>query len=189
MATTFTKLWHDPVWSKVIATVILAVGATITTYFFNWWPEIGKFVALCFSFALASTPIPNWLIFALGLLALPAVILFGAIGWRTAFPPQSTPPSWKNYTTDFFFNLRWQWKYDPAGQICDTHTFCPHCDFQVYARQVSAFQFVDHIAFHCENCGSHLGEFKESLALLENKTMRFIQLKIRNGTWLTQPAA
>lgn len=40
------ELWHDPVWSKVIAWIILAVGAAVGTYFFKWWPIIGGFLSV-----------------------------------------------------------------------------------------------------------------------------------------------
>jgi hypothetical protein len=40
------KAWDDPVWSKVIASVILAVGTLLITYFLNWWPAIGRFAQL-----------------------------------------------------------------------------------------------------------------------------------------------
>jgi len=39
------QYWNDPVWSKVIAGIILAVGALIGTYFLDWWPAIGRFAA------------------------------------------------------------------------------------------------------------------------------------------------
>jgi hypothetical protein len=183
------KLWHDPVWSKVIAGVILAVSATVATYFLHWWPAIGEFISQCFTFAMASSTTPNWLLFVLGLLALPMVILLGAIVREKIFPPQPSSPSWRSYTTDFFFGLRWRWTYGSRGEIYNAHTFCPNCDFQVFARDVSSYRVIDHIAFHCESCGRHLGEFQESFASLESKTERFIQQKIRNGSWLTQSGA
>ena len=33
----FKKLWHDPVWSKVIAGIFLALGALITAFFSERW--------------------------------------------------------------------------------------------------------------------------------------------------------
>jgi hypothetical protein len=38
-------LWHDPVWSKVIAGVILAVTAAVGAYLLQWWPIIGGFLS------------------------------------------------------------------------------------------------------------------------------------------------
>lgn len=178
------KLWHDPVWSKVIAGVILAAGAAIGAYFLNWWSAIGTFFASAGDFARAPTSIPNWGLLILGLLSLPTVVLLSALAWQAVYPQKSTPLSWRTYTTDIYFGLRWRWRYLDDGLIYDTHTFCPHCDFQVYAQDVSSYRFIDHIAFHCDSCGRHLGEFQESPASLENKTKRFIQQKIRNGSWL-----
>jgi hypothetical protein len=180
------KLWHDPVWSKVIAGVILATGAAASAYFLDWWPAIGAFAANAYQFALAATSTPNWVLLILGLLSLTTVVFIGALAWQAVYPQKPTSLSWRTYTTDIYFGLRWRWRYFDDGQICDTHTFCPHCDFQVYAHDVSSYSVIDHIAFHCDSCGRHLGEFKESIASLENKTKRFIQQKIRNGSWLDQ---
>lgn len=176
------KLWHDPVWSKVIAGLILAAGAGTTGYFLHWWRAIGATVGPCYTLLLAATSVPNWILFLFGLLSLPTVILLGVIIWLKIFPSKPASPSWQTYTTDLFFGLRWRWKYLRDGQIYDATTFCPHCDFQVYAQNVSAYRIVDHIAFQCESCGSQLGDFQESFASLEDKVKRFIQQKIRNGT-------
>lgn len=179
------KLWNDAVWSKVIAGIILAVGATIASYFLDWWPAIGRFATRSYVFTKASSSISNWLLLLLGLLALPTVLITGAVVWQKIFP-KSAGSSWRNYTSDIFFGLRWRWRYFDDGQIYDVHTFCPYCDFQVYALNVSAFRVVDHIAFQCDGCGRRLGDFQESFESLEDKTTRFIQQKIRNGTWNTQ---
>ena len=179
MTAILKKLWHDPVWSKVIASVILALGMTVTGYFLNWWPTIGGFVS-------SSTLTPNWLLFLLVLLCLPTLIIIGALAWQNVFPSTPHSPSWKNYTTDIFFNLRWRWTYGTNGQIYDTHSFCPYCDFQVYAKDVSSYAVIEHIAFHCDSCGCNLGEFQESIYSLESKIKRFVQQKLRNETWETQ---
>jgi hypothetical protein len=34
----FAKLWHDPVWSKVIAVAIVAIAGSVGSYFAGWWP-------------------------------------------------------------------------------------------------------------------------------------------------------
>lgn len=183
MAPPFLKLWHDPVWSKVIAGIILAIGAAIGAYFLDWWTAIDAFASSSYQFALSATSVPNWILMLMALLSLPTVALICAFAWQTAFPQKEDHLSWRNYTTDIYFNLRWRWKYFDDGGIYDPHTFCPHCDFQVFAQDVSSFRVIEHIAFHCDSCGRHLGEFQESFAALENKTKRFIQQKIRNGTW------
>lgn len=189
MTTMLKKTWHDPVWSKVIAGAILALGATVATYFLDWWPAIGVFVSGSIAFALASTLTPNWLLLLLALLALPALVIIGALAWQGVSPSEPRSPSWHDYTADIFFGLRWRWNYGTGGRIDDAHTFCPHCDFQVYARDVSSFRVIDHIAFHCDSCGRNLGEFEESFDSLESKVKRFVQQKLRNGTWAERPGA
>jgi hypothetical protein len=104
--------------------------------------------------------------------------------WQLLFGEGSKGQSWTNYRTDIYFNLRWRWSYSETGQIYGVHTFCPHCDFQVYEKNVSPYRVPDHIAFQCESCGRSLGDFEESISSLENKVKRFIQQRLRNGTWV-----
>jgi hypothetical protein len=112
-----------------------------------------------------------------------------ALVWRSIFPTKAQGPSWRDYTTDIFFGLRWRWKYFSDGGIYDAVTFCPHCDFQVFSQDVSSYRVIEHIMFRCDSCGRHLGEFQESFSSLENKTKRFIQQRLRNGSWTAPLAA
>lgn len=180
------KLWHDPVWSKVIAGIFLATGAIISAYFLDWLPSIGSFFARLYQFLLSSTSFPNWMLLSLGLLSLPTLLLLGFGLWKTVFPTKSSQSSWYDYTTDTYFGLRWRWKYYDNGNIYNAHTFCPHCDFQVYAENTSSYGGIYCVAFKCDSCGRYLGEFQETLDTLENKIKRFIQQKIRNGSWINK---
>jgi hypothetical protein len=183
------KLWHDPVWSKVIAGVILTVGAGLGTYVLDWWPAIGRFTTVAINFSLSSTLAPNWLLGVLSLVSIPTIIMAMVIAWVLLFPPQPNTLDCRSYTTDIFFGLRWRWTYASGMQILNKATCCPNCDYQVYADAASAFSAIDRISFHCENCGRNLGEFTESVASLENRVDRLIQLKIRNGSWVTENKA
>jgi hypothetical protein len=180
------KLWNDPVWSKVIAGAIPAVGALLGTYLLDLWPTIGSFAKDTYKFAVSATSLSNWVIGILGLLATLPIIILLAIIWQKIFPSSSSTPDWQNYITDEFFGLRWRWRYSGNWQIYDIHAFCPHCDFQVYAKNASAYHPIDRIMFLCESCDQKLGEFDESFLSLENKIGRFIQQKIRNGNWFVQ---
>lgn len=180
------KLWNDPVWSKVIAAVILAVAALLGTYFLNWWSTISRKVIDAYNFALSPTPLSNWGIGVLSLLATSTIIGLLARIWQKIFPPSS---HWQNYITDTFFALRWRWRYFEDGQICDVHTYCPHCDFEVYEDVSSAYRTVDRVAFRCDRCGRNLGEFNESFASLGSKVKRLIEQRNRNGSRPVQPSA
>jgi hypothetical protein len=82
------KLWNDPVWSKVIASVIFAAGTAAVYSLLNWWSVISPLLARVFAFASSATPVPNWFIGILVLL-LPTVALFKAVARR----PKQSPPS------------------------------------------------------------------------------------------------
>jgi hypothetical protein len=120
----------------------------------------------------------------LGILAAPTVIIVLIVIWQMIFPrPSPNIKDWRSYTVDMFFGLRWRWRYLEEGQPYEVHTFCPYCDFQVYPTNASAFRSVDRIAFHCDSCGQNLAAFDEPWEFVENKVKRFIQQKIRNGSW------
>jgi hypothetical protein len=177
------KIWHDPVWSKVIATLVLALLAAIGTYFFDWWPIIKPLFKTIIDFVFADTATPNWL---LGFLIIPWVVIFIVIGyllWNRK-PSAQASFSWSNYTRDQILNLKWMWRYNAEGKITDLFSFCPHCDFQIYPRPSQDWiQGFTHLAFHCENCGQKYPNQPETIAEFENKVIRHIQLKIRNNTW------
>lgn len=178
------RLWNDPVWSKVIAGVILAAGATIGAYFLNWWPIIGRFTRSGYNFILFTTSVPNWLLVILGIVCLPTIFLVLSLIWeKTHIKNKDTEADWRSYKTDIYFGLRWRWKYFQGGAIHDVNTFCPLCDFQVFPYNASAYSIIDRIGYHCDSCGSDLGQLDESQGSLENKVIRLIQQKLRNGSW------
>jgi hypothetical protein len=177
-------LWNDPVMSSVIAGAILGIGALVGSYFLNWWPSIGHFASDAYDFVFSLTTLPNWLIGVLALFAIATIAVLCVLIWQKISHSTSNVIDWRNYKTDNFLGLRWRWSYFKDGGIYEMHTFCPNCDFQVYAEDASAYRAVDRISFHCDSCGQRLGEFNESYASLESKVKRLVQQKIRNGSWL-----
>jgi len=59
------KLWHDPVWSKVLAAVIFAACATA-------WAAIRGNLGVLWRSVIVSSPIPHW---AIGLLTLATAVI------------------------------------------------------------------------------------------------------------------
>ncbi len=172
------KAWHDPVWSKVIATIIIGIAGVLVTYFAGWWPIIAQMGSGLVAYTAASTQIPNWL---LGLLILCAVLVIGAIGIAGYFLLAAGKPQvlWATYTTDEILGIKWRWHYGSKGLIYELYAYCPSCDLQVYARNSSAFRAVDHIAYFCEHCGKVVAEFQMPEGAVENLVKRTIQKKIR----------
>jgi hypothetical protein len=178
------RIWKDPVWASVIAT---GIGG-LASYLAGWWPSIVQAVKEVWIFLGATSPISHWVVAALALLALPTLVVGVMLAWQLVRPTPASRPDWHGYTEDNFFGLRWRWRYFDDGKIWDIHTFCPHCDFQVFPQNASAWDAVDRIRFKCDSCHSELGHFQEAFGSVESKTKRFIQQKIRNGAWIGSDA-
>lgn len=171
------RIWKDPVWASVIAT---SFGG-LASYFAGWWPAIVGAVKEVWIFLGATSAISHWIVAVLAFLALPTLVVSAMLAWQLVHPTAASRPNWHGYTEDNFFGLRWRWSYSSIGQIQQMTTFCPHCDYQVFWQDASAYAAVERITFHCDSCHSSLGEFTESFRSLESKAERFIQQKIRNG--------
>ena len=172
------RIWKDPVWASVIAT---GITAAFGSYWAGWWPAILQAGKDAWTFLMSASAISNWLIGLMTLIALPTIVVTAAVVWQSIRPAGTTRSDWLNYTEDTFFGLRWRWSYSSIGEIQRLTTFCPHCDFQVFPDEASAYAAVDRIRYRCDSCHVSLGEFPESYRSLESKTERFIQQKIRNA--------
>lgn len=177
------KRWHDPVWSNVFGTAVFALLAAVGTYFFDWWPNISRAFKELLKFSLSTSAISNWLLMVLVVpwLLILTIFVFRFVNWRkhSKIPPAS---NWRNYTTDNFFDIKWGWKFDEAGQVLGLYSLCPHCDYQIYAKPNFAWG-ADKTEFYCENCCSNLGSHKDEMPQIENKVIRHIQRKLRTGEW------
>ena len=176
------SLWKDRVWSAVIAALVITVGGACGTYLLGFWPRMATFGSDIWHFSARPTAVPNWLLVILGVATIPTLLLLAAGIWALFAKKTSNQPSWVTYTSDMFFGLRWRWRYT-AGSIAGLNTFCPHCDYQVFPYDASAYQMVERIAFKCDSCRRDLGQFDESLQSIQSKVERFIQQKLRSGNW------
>jgi hypothetical protein len=181
-----TKFSRHPVWSNVIAGLIVAGILAVAASTLNWWPTILRAVTAAYYFLGARTPVVNWL---LGLLILIALMFVGVIV-AIAIAPASRPPtpSVQDYTKDTFENLVWRWRYNVHGGIYDLTSFCPHCDFQVYPKR-SPYLAGSQSVYNCASCGRWLGVFNEPVDDLHDRVARLIEQKIRNGTWANSGSA
>lgn len=172
-----SKAWHDPVWSKVIAAIILAVLGAIGTYFFNLWPPIGSIVAQFFQLLAETTNVPLWL---LSLLVLLSTLGF-AIVCKLIFASADEAP-WRQYCSDEFFGILWRWRYGDHGAINEIHSFCPFCDYEVFANErnppvLRGFGFT---TYRCDGCSRELAQLDISHADLLSKVVRLIQQTLRS---------
>jgi hypothetical protein len=61
------KIWHDPVWSKVIAVGIIAIFTAVGSYLLGWFPIIGQWlvsdyglILLCGGAAIGAVSYLGW---------------------------------------------------------------------------------------------------------------------------------
>jgi hypothetical protein len=178
-------LWVDPVWSKVIATgIVAAVGGIVIG---EWWSESLAVLLAVWKFLGAATPMANWLLGILILSALAAVglgiVLIYALLLSTR--EAAAGPSFRDYNEDrfHFLDLRWRWSYSSDGYPIEIASFCPTCDLQIMPRPSSAYAAADGVTFHCDNCGGYDRTLAMSLDEIVSMVIRQIQRKLRNGSW------
>jgi predicted RNA-binding Zn-ribbon protein involved in translation (DUF1610 family) len=174
----FKEIWKDPVWSKVIAGIILILIGTIATDALNLWPEIQWFLKLIWSSFTSSTSIPNWLFI---LMAIPCLLVFGAVFfWLKEKSNQGSCAS--GYVKDNFAGLTWGWSY--LGQhITNLHCLCPECQYQIIPKQMHNYQAGGYIyEYSCEECGYKVQPVSDNNGL-EQKIKLKIQKKLRTGEW------
>ncbi len=68
---TLKKLWHDPVWSKVIAVVIISILGTVLAYLKGWFPGLELTLK-----AIWHDPVWSWIIVGVVVSILMAVLLY-----------------------------------------------------------------------------------------------------------------
>lgn len=182
-----SKIWKDPVWSKVIAAGILMLIALISTYFLGAWPSIKAFLSQAWSFALSGTSVPNWL---LGIMILPFFLLgyVFLIVLKERLANDESGVSFQNYTRDNLFGLLWVWRYS-GGRINNLHSLCPHCQYQIIPKNDSSFAAVPRYDYACDDCGYSAGSIGGNPSELHQKVELKIQKALRTGEWVASVAS
>lgn len=174
----FKKVWRDPVWSAVIAAVILGVGGSVWAFASEIWGVVSTWPGAARDFLFAVTEVPNWLLAILSLCGVAVLALMGLLAWVAVFDRKG-PATPLSYTQDTIFNIRWRWRLASDGTIYNLASFCPYCDLQIHPTNVGTYRVIDHIAYRCEDCGTVLKEFDMWVDMIEDRVIRQIQKKIR----------
>lgn len=193
------RIWHDPVWSKVIATGLCVAIPWVVNRLFHWWSWSALFIKFenalrkGWAFALSTSPTPHWLIGLAGLV----IILFIAVLVSALMPTarseeQILPigrsagldqPAWHAYTTDTFYKVRWRWTYENSGQATIPVCFCPRCNCQLVVHNLGQMTGMDTSGFYCVSCDKYVEKIDKSLDEVEQGVTLLIQKNPRNGTW------
>ena len=171
------KVWSDPVWSKVISGGILfAIGAIYSSV--HWWGQVHTALTAAWLFAIADVPVPRWFFWILVLCVVLGIALVGALILTKS---QEIPDERLNYKEDDFLNLLWRWRYE-GGQVSHLNAYCNYCDYQLDI-DISRSYSEPCTDYLCPNCGRTNETFNMERMHIENRVIKLIQLKLRNGGW------
>ncbi len=175
-----TKLWKDPVWSKVIATGIIALIAVIATYILDLWPDIQSIIKILWDLITSSTKTPNWL---LALMAAPCILFASDLISKFKYK-ESESLSFTDYTEDEFDGLLWLWNYNDE-KIVHLHSICPKCSYQIIPKSKPNYQRGGSIyRYSCDDCGYASNSLSIEPHELEHNIRLKIQKNLRTGEWI-----
>lgn len=182
------KIWKDPVWSKVIATGVIAFLSYTGAYLFGLLSTITTFFIQLWSFLTTSSSVPNWLV---GIMTIPCLMLcwFLVVEFKDRIASENSElVNWKSYQRDNFFGLIWVWRYS-RNSIEGLHSLCPICEYQVLPKNASAFAVAPRFECICDDCGYSAGSFEGEPCELLHKVELKIQKELRTGHWRKKQSA
>lgn len=159
--------WKDPVWSKVIATVIVAFGSVLITAIKSLISNVPFRTAFL---NLLNYKISFWIV----LLALFVIILSIALCKKYLKSP--TPSFVEEFTSGNYQNQQWQWMWrwsdsDMFYYVDELNVMCPNCKTGILNLGYSHYR--------CGNCGMEL-EYG-MLGIDSEGVRRQILLDVRNA--------
>ena len=184
----FTKIWKDPVWSKVIAAGITGILGillvVVSIYFPSLWVSVSTGFTIVWSFISGHTNTPNWVlgIMAISCLIL-SVILFLYIQQKIK---PDTPEDPYSYRSDIIEGLLWNWHYRLKA-ISGLISLCPKCEFQILPELINSFYSANRCRYYCQGCNTEVGILEKDV--LEKLVKLRIQHALRTGTWAAKVKA
>jgi hypothetical protein len=184
------KVKEHPIYSKVIAGLILAALLAISNQVFSW-----NIFSSIFSFASQKYIVPVWGLVVIGI--SPIVFIVGIVCFivfikkdpasqnnKEQFELQSLSV-WMSYVEDIIFTVLWQWKYFSDGSI-NTRSLlplCPKCKRQLKTQESYISFRGAGIYMNCFNCDfktDFIGGDYYNFSIL---VIREIEGRIRSGEY------
>lgn len=180
-----SEVWKDPVWSKVIAVTIVAIAASVGSYFLNWWPFFATSLKRAVTFLVARTSAPNWLLLSGGTLIALTALSRGISVFNAE--KKGAEPTWEDFTQGRFEGLLWYWEYLDSTIISLT-ACCPKCKCQLrehYGVTTKKGQYGGKLEWNymCEACKKTVLVLDGDPDNLKQTVRRLIGQKLRSGDW------
>jgi len=181
-----SKLWKDPVWSKVIASGLLLFFSVLGTWFFGLWPKIHKNLLQIWGLATYEVSIQMWLI----IISVPLLVFLIPL-IRGILPEKE--PRFIKYRSDNILDINWLWDWSPPSFHNDKYSIknlyprCPKCSSILEINDCSG-QLVHCINDECDWSWNHQRSFQKGTthsSQLDQKVKSVIDRKIHNGEYET----
>lgn len=189
------RVWKDPVWSKIISTVIGAAGVAI-------WARIQGFLtvttmqhatAVVWNFLTDDYNKPRWIIifgnvlFAAGGALLMWYRMNNKVDVLLAHleklqrASEAVRPTSGPYLTDVIFGFRWRWKIaEKSGEAYGLRMYCPKCDYELEADAFQ-YRYGDTMYCECDSCIYSADIPTEDPAIFQNRVKLEVERRIRTG--------
>lgn len=141
------KIWKDPVWSKVIAAVIIAAAGAVYSLVKSWLDD-SESLAESFK-TVFSYQVNIWLAIAV---VMTVMIIAGVIKKIRASKNQiPVPPFVDDFTRRMYQNQiwKWRWEWSPAYKfyyVADLNIECPNCHEGVLD--------LEYMNYRCAKCNA-----------------------------------
>ncbi len=170
------RFWKDPVWSSVVAGLIVAGSLSGGATALGWWPVVVSGIESAWVSIISDVAVPAWL-----LLVMVAACM--KVSWELA--------TWwdrlgkRPYEHDVIEGVKWRWdaRHGSPEEVVDVTPYCPTCDMQV-VPEVKAEGYGDsrtvRSTYCCDGCGTKLGRFEDD-PTYKSRVVRHIERNLRNG--------
>ena len=132
----------------LLTTAILSLIVYIIPGGWLWvFTKVGELYKIAHAQLTTNVPLPFWLIAALVLSILVAVLvsLILAVKWMI----RTGAPAIESYVGEFR-GVKWRWQQGPRG-IQGLTSFCPVCDLQVHPVRTDVYVTIPRTAYRCDN--------------------------------------
>jgi len=172
-------LWNDPVWSKVIATVLIGVFTLIGTLLLGLWPLLISALLGAWNWIISDIKLPLWFfMLLLGAAGFLFLAIFSNALENYRLKHKDTPP-WKDYTSEHFFGARFEWQWSHNNTPKNLLPLCLQCDAIMTKYDTSAYMVSPTLQLICENCGYKGVEIEGTETDLNRKILIQVELRMR----------
>jgi hypothetical protein len=171
------KVWIDPVWSKVLGAIILALISGIVEFFTKVKPltcifNLLKQFIIIFAYKIT---IPIW---GLILIALPTIFFIVIFIIILISKPPPRLISWQDYKMDNIDGIKWVWSWY-RNDVSDLIALCPVCMCELESKQHPYKLGTD---LYCQKCDKYI-DLNTSMNEFKEKVKKEIRRRVRTGEY------